>query len=182
MLFGKCGLKRWFAHWPQEGFSAPAMLKKFFLATIISHGLTFCSSCGSFTRILFFFPTGSTSVCYKPTSPVQVLEDTGFLYQDHQLFAGRHEASPLTAEVIGAKEKAGKYMATLLYEPTAYTSRFFPKYKSSSLNHLQVIFREMKASFSFFVESKLTLICVLSPTCTCGECIISTCPLGHGCF
>ncbi|XP_035756339.1 angiomotin-like protein 1 [Egretta garzetta] len=49
---------------------------------------------------------GSTSVCYKPTSPVQVLEDTGFLYQDHQLFAGRHEVSPLTAEAISAKEKA----------------------------------------------------------------------------
>ncbi|OPJ90314.1 angiomotin-like protein 1 isoform B [Patagioenas fasciata monilis] len=51
---------------------------------------------------------GSTSVCYKPTSPVQLLEDTGFLYQDHQLFAGRHEVSPLTAEAISAKEKAAE--------------------------------------------------------------------------
>uniref|UniRef100_A0A8B9PVY4 Angiomotin like 1 n=1 Tax=Apteryx owenii TaxID=8824 RepID=A0A8B9PVY4_APTOW len=43
---------------------------------------------------------GSPSVCYKPTSPAQILEDTGFLYPDHQLFAGRREVSPLTAEAI----------------------------------------------------------------------------------
>lgn len=159
-----------------------AVLKKFFWTTNTSHSLTFCHSCGFFTGILFFFPTGSTSVCYKPTSPVQVLEDTGFLYQDHQLFAGRHEVSPLTAEVISAKEKAGKCMATLLYEPTAYTSRFFPKYKPSSLNDLQVIFRELNASFSFLVMSKLPLTCVLLPICICGGCIISTYPLGHGCI
>lgn len=144
--------------------SAPSHAQEIFLTTIISHGLTFCHSCGFFTGIPFFFPTGSTSVCYKPTSPVQVLEDTGFLYQDHQLFAGRHEVSPLTAEVISAKEKAGKCTATLLYEPTAFTPRFFLKYKSSNLNHLQVMFTELKASFSFFVESKLPLTCVLPPT------------------
>uniref|UniRef100_A0A8C3RB16 Angiomotin like 1 n=1 Tax=Cyanoderma ruficeps TaxID=181631 RepID=A0A8C3RB16_9PASS len=66
----------------------------------------------------FFFPTGSTSVCYKPTSPVQVLEDTGFLYQDHQLFAGRHEVSPLTAEVISAKEKAAEETLCTLRPPS----------------------------------------------------------------
>lgn len=136
------------------------MLKKFFWTTIISHIFIFCHSYGFFTVIPFFFLTGSTSVCYKPTSPVQVLEDTGFLYQDHQLFAGRHEVSPLTAEVISAKEKAGKFMATLLYELTAFTSRFSPKHKSSSLSHLQIIFTELKASFSFFLESKLLLTCV----------------------
>ncbi|XP_010294589.1 PREDICTED: angiomotin-like protein 1, partial [Phaethon lepturus] len=54
---------------------------------------------------------GSTSVCYKPTSPGQVLEDTVFLYQDHQLFAGRHEVSPLTAEAINTKEKAEEVAA-----------------------------------------------------------------------
>lgn len=141
-----------------------AMLKKFFWTTIISHVFIFCHSYGFFTVIPFFFLTGSTSVCYKPTSPVQVLEDTGFLYQDHQLFAGRHEVSPLTAEVISAKEKAGKFMATLLYELTAFTSRFSPKHKSSSLSHLQIIFTELKASFSFFLESKLLLTCVWWPT------------------
>ncbi|XP_051481270.1 angiomotin-like protein 1 isoform X2 [Apus apus] len=61
---------------------------------------------------------GSTSVCYKPTSPVQVLEDTGFLYQDHQLFAGRHEVSPLTAEVISAKEKAAEETLCTLRPPS----------------------------------------------------------------
>ncbi|XP_071590080.1 angiomotin-like protein 1 isoform X2 [Heliangelus exortis] len=62
---------------------------------------------------------GSTSVCYKPTSPVQVLEDTGFLYQDHQLFAGRHEVSPLTAEVISAKEKAAEEALCTLRPPSS---------------------------------------------------------------
>ncbi|XP_041343221.1 angiomotin-like protein 1 [Pyrgilauda ruficollis] len=61
---------------------------------------------------------GSTSVCYKPTSPVQVLEDSGFLYQDHQLFAGRHEVSPLTAEVISAKEKAAEETLCTLRPPS----------------------------------------------------------------
>ncbi|XP_074937610.1 angiomotin-like protein 1 isoform X1 [Phalacrocorax aristotelis] len=61
---------------------------------------------------------GSTSVCYKPTSPVQVLEDTGFLYQDHQLFAGRHEVSPLTAEAISAKEKAAEEALCTLRPPS----------------------------------------------------------------
>ncbi|XP_074672338.1 angiomotin-like protein 1 isoform X1 [Strix aluco] len=61
---------------------------------------------------------GSTSVCYKPTSPVQVLEDTGFIYQDHQLFAGRHEVSPLTAEVISAKEKAAEEALCTLRPPS----------------------------------------------------------------
>ncbi|XP_048150535.1 angiomotin-like protein 1 isoform X1 [Corvus hawaiiensis] len=61
---------------------------------------------------------GSTSVCYKPTSPVQVLEDTGFLYQDHQLFAGRHEVSPLAAEVISAKEKAAEDTLCTLRPPS----------------------------------------------------------------
>uniref|UniRef100_A0A8C3M6E3 Angiomotin C-terminal domain-containing protein n=1 Tax=Geospiza parvula TaxID=87175 RepID=A0A8C3M6E3_GEOPR len=61
---------------------------------------------------------GSTSVCYKPTSPVQVLEDSGFLYQDHQLFAGRHEVSPLTAEVISAKEKAAEETFCTLRPPS----------------------------------------------------------------
>ncbi|XP_068004836.1 angiomotin-like protein 1 [Melanerpes formicivorus] len=61
---------------------------------------------------------GSTSVCYKPTSPVQVLEDTGFLYQDHQLFTGRHEVSPLTAEVISAKEKAAEEALCTLHPPS----------------------------------------------------------------
>ncbi|KAI1242045.1 hypothetical protein IHE44_0005561, partial [Lamprotornis superbus] len=61
---------------------------------------------------------GSTSVCYKPTSPVPVLEDTGFLYQDHQLFAGRHEVSPLTAEVISAKEKAAEETLCTLRPPS----------------------------------------------------------------
>ncbi|XP_058680906.1 angiomotin-like protein 1 [Ammospiza caudacuta] len=60
---------------------------------------------------------GSTSVCYKPTSPVQVLEDSGFLYQD-QLFAGRHEVSPLTAEVISAKEKAAEETLCTLRPPS----------------------------------------------------------------
>lgn len=130
VLFGRCGLKRWFAHWPQKGSSAPSQAQEnFFLTTIISHGFIFCHSCVFFTDIAFVFLPGSTSVCYKPTSPVQVLEDTAFLYQDHQLFAGRHEVSPLTAEVISAKEKAGKCMAVLLYEPTALTSRFFPRHK-----------------------------------------------------
>lgn len=96
-----------------------------------------------------------------------MLEDAGFLYQDHHLFAGRHEVSPLTAEVISAKEKAGKCMATLLYLPTVFTSTFFPNCKSSSLNHLQVIFRELKANFSSFAESKLPFTCALWPTITC---------------
>ncbi|KAM6286380.1 angiomotin-like protein 1 isoform 5-T8 [Spheniscus humboldti] len=61
---------------------------------------------------------GSTSVCYKPTSPVQVLEDTGFLYQDHQLFAGRHEVSPLAAEAISAKEKAAEEALCTLRPPS----------------------------------------------------------------
>ncbi|XP_041272982.1 angiomotin-like protein 1 [Onychostruthus taczanowskii] len=61
---------------------------------------------------------GSTSVCYKPTSPVQILEDSGFLYQDHQLFAGRHEVSPLTAEVISAKEKAAEETLCTLRPPS----------------------------------------------------------------
>ncbi|XP_029816822.1 angiomotin-like protein 1 [Manacus vitellinus] len=61
---------------------------------------------------------GSTSVCYKPTSPVQVLEDAGFLYQDHQLFAGRHDVSPLTAEVISAKEKAAEETLCTLRPPS----------------------------------------------------------------
>ncbi|KAF4787734.1 Angiomotin-like protein 2 [Turdus rufiventris] len=61
---------------------------------------------------------GSTSVCYKPTSPVPVLEDAGFLYQDHQLFAGRHEVSPLTAEVISAKEKAAEETLCTLRPPS----------------------------------------------------------------
>ncbi|KAM6098723.1 angiomotin-like protein 1 isoform 5-T5 [Theristicus caerulescens] len=61
---------------------------------------------------------GSTSVCYKPTSPVQVLEDAGFLYQDHQLFAGRHEVSPLTAEAISAKEKAAEEALCTLRPPS----------------------------------------------------------------
>ncbi|KAM7066808.1 angiomotin-like protein 1 isoform 1-T1 [Acridotheres tristis] len=61
---------------------------------------------------------GSTSVCYKPTSPVPVLEDAGFLYQDHQLFAGRHEVSPLTAEVISAKEKAADETLCTLRPPS----------------------------------------------------------------
>ncbi|XP_069739494.1 angiomotin-like protein 1 isoform X1 [Phaenicophaeus curvirostris] len=61
---------------------------------------------------------GSTSVCYKPTSPVQVLEDTGFLYQDHQLFAGRHEVSPLTAEAASAKEKAAEEALCTLRPPS----------------------------------------------------------------
>lgn len=112
------------------------MLKKTFWASVTSCGFIFCNSSDLLTSIPFFFLAGSTSVCYKPTSPVQVLEDAGFLYQDHQLFAGRHEVSPLTAEAISAKEKAGKCMATLLNEPTAFASRFFPKHKSSSLDHL----------------------------------------------
>ncbi|XP_075273670.1 angiomotin-like protein 1 isoform X3 [Opisthocomus hoazin] len=61
---------------------------------------------------------GSTSVCYKPTSPVQVLEDAGFLYQDHQLFAGRHEVPPLTAEAISAKEKAAEEPLCTLRPPS----------------------------------------------------------------
>ncbi|KAM9601861.1 angiomotin-like protein 1 isoform 1-T1 [Morphnus guianensis] len=61
---------------------------------------------------------GSTSVCYKPTSPVQVLEDTGFLYQDHQLFAGRHEVSSLTSEAISAKEKAAEETLCTLRPPS----------------------------------------------------------------
>ncbi|XP_062423306.1 angiomotin-like protein 1 isoform X3 [Rhea pennata] len=61
---------------------------------------------------------GSPSVCYKPTSPAQILEDTGFLYPDHQLFAGRHEVSPLTAEAIsGAKEKAAEEPLCTLHPP-----------------------------------------------------------------
>ncbi|XP_075598484.1 angiomotin-like protein 1 isoform X1 [Balearica regulorum gibbericeps] len=60
----------------------------------------------------------STSVCYKPTSPVQVLEDTGFLYQDHQLFAGRHEVSLLTAEAVSAKEKAAEEALCTLRPPS----------------------------------------------------------------
>nr|XP_009688484.1 PREDICTED: angiomotin-like protein 1 [Struthio camelus australis] len=60
---------------------------------------------------------GSPSVCYKPTSPAQILEDTGFLYPDHQ-FAGRHEVSPLTAEAIsGAKEKAAEEPLCTLHPP-----------------------------------------------------------------
>uniref|UniRef100_U3JC24 Angiomotin like 1 n=1 Tax=Ficedula albicollis TaxID=59894 RepID=U3JC24_FICAL len=89
------------------------MLKKFFWTAVITHGFIFCHSCSFLTGIPFFFLTGSASVCYKPTSPIPVLEDSGFLYQDHQLFAGRHEVSPLTAEVISAKEKAGKSEETL---------------------------------------------------------------------
>uniref|UniRef100_H0ZRF8 Angiomotin like 1 n=1 Tax=Taeniopygia guttata TaxID=59729 RepID=H0ZRF8_TAEGU len=65
-----------------------------------------------------FLLTGSTSVCYKPTSPVQVLEDSGFLYQDHQLFAGRHEVSPLTADVLSAKEKAAEETLCTLRPPS----------------------------------------------------------------
>lgn len=130
------------------------MLKKTFWTSVISRGFIFFHSSGLFTDIPFFFLAGSTSVCYKPTSPVQVLEDTGFLYQDHQLFAGRHEVSPLTAEAISAKEKAGKWVATLPYKPTAFTSRFFLKLKLSGLGHLQIIFTELKASFSSSVESK----------------------------
>ncbi|XP_053925026.1 angiomotin-like protein 1 isoform X3 [Cuculus canorus] len=61
---------------------------------------------------------GSTSVCYKPTSPVQVLENTGFLYQDHQLFAGRHEVSPITAEAASAKEKAAEEALCTLRPPS----------------------------------------------------------------
>uniref|UniRef100_A0A8B9Q2T7 Angiomotin like 1 n=1 Tax=Apteryx owenii TaxID=8824 RepID=A0A8B9Q2T7_APTOW len=61
---------------------------------------------------------GSPSVCYKPTSPAQILEDTGFLYPDHQLFAGRREVSPLTAEAIsGAKEKAAEEPLCALHPP-----------------------------------------------------------------
>lgn len=140
-----------------------------------------------FTDIPFFFLTGSTSVCYKPTSPVQVLEDTGFLYQDHQLFAGRHEVSPLTAEAISAKEKAGKCVATLPYKPTTFASMFFPGSKLSSLDYLQIIFTELKATFSSSVESKgsyLGLECYDPPsfvTCACGGCSIAACPSGQGC-
>ncbi|KAM8821494.1 angiomotin-like protein 1 isoform 2-T2 [Eudromia elegans] len=62
---------------------------------------------------------GSPSVCYKPTSPAQILEDAGFLYPDHQLFAGRHEVSPLTAEVIsGAKEKTAEEPLCTLHAPS----------------------------------------------------------------
>ncbi|XP_058709739.1 angiomotin-like protein 1 [Poecile atricapillus] len=61
---------------------------------------------------------GSTTVCYKPTSPVQVLEEAGFLYQDHQLFAGRHEVSPITAEVVSAKEKAAEETLCTLRPPS----------------------------------------------------------------
>ncbi|KAM6141114.1 angiomotin-like protein 1 isoform 2-T2 [Pterocles gutturalis] len=61
---------------------------------------------------------GSASVCYKPTSPAQVLEDTAFLYQDHQLFAGRHEVSPLAAEAISAKEKAAEEALCTLRPPS----------------------------------------------------------------
>lgn len=131
-----------------------AMLRKIFLAFCHKSWLYIWSFKCFFTDIPFFFLTGSTSVCYKPTSPVQVLEDTGFLYQDHQLFAGRHEVSPLTSEAISAKEKAGKCMAPLPYEPTTFTSRLLLKHKLSSSDHLQIIFTELKASFSSLVESK----------------------------
>lgn len=77
-------------------------------SSTVSHCFIFYHSSDFFTDIPFFLLAGSTSVCYKSTSPVQLLEDTGFLYQDHQLFAGRHEVSPLTAEAISAKEKAGE--------------------------------------------------------------------------
>ncbi|OXB58963.1 hypothetical protein ASZ78_004367 [Callipepla squamata] len=60
---------------------------------------------------------GSSAACYKPTSPGQILEDTGFLYQDHQLFAGRHDISPLTAEAISAKEKAAEEALCTLHPP-----------------------------------------------------------------
>jgi len=131
------------------------MLKKnIFLILSEVMALYFCNSSVLFTDIPFFFLAGSTSVCYKPTSPVQVLEDAGFLYQDHQLFAGRHEVPPLTAEAISAKEKAGKWVTMVPYEPTAFTSRLFPKHKLSSLDHLQTIFTEMEANSSCFVESE----------------------------
>ncbi|XP_015707784.1 angiomotin-like protein 1 isoform X3 [Coturnix japonica] len=60
---------------------------------------------------------GSSAACYKPTSPGQILEDTGFLYQDHQLFAGRHDISPLTAEAVSAKEKAAEEALCTLHPP-----------------------------------------------------------------
>uniref|UniRef100_A0A8C3L0W1 Angiomotin like 1 n=1 Tax=Chrysolophus pictus TaxID=9089 RepID=A0A8C3L0W1_CHRPC len=62
-------------------------------------------------------PAGSSAACYKPTSPGQILEDTGFLYQDHQLFAGRHDISPLTAEAVSAKEKAAEEALCTLHPP-----------------------------------------------------------------
>lgn len=162
-------------------------LKKTFWTSVIGHGFVFCHSSGLFTDDPFFFLAGSSSVCYKPTSPVQVLEDTGFLYQDHQLFAGRHEVSPLAAEAISAKEKAGKWVAMLPYEPTAFTYRFFLKHKLNGLDHLQIIVTDLKASFSSSVESKgsyLWLECYNPPsfvTCACGGCNVSACPSGHGC-
>uniref|UniRef100_A0A8C3BWN5 Angiomotin like 1 n=1 Tax=Cairina moschata TaxID=8855 RepID=A0A8C3BWN5_CAIMO len=60
---------------------------------------------------------GSTAVCYKPTTPGQLLEDAGFLYQDHQLFAGRHEVPPLTAEAVSTKEKAAEEALCTLHPP-----------------------------------------------------------------
>uniref|UniRef100_A0A8C9LBE8 Angiomotin like 1 n=1 Tax=Pavo cristatus TaxID=9049 RepID=A0A8C9LBE8_PAVCR len=60
---------------------------------------------------------GSSAACYKPTSPGQILEDTVFLYQDHQLFAGRHDISPLTAEAVSAKEKAAEEALCTLHPP-----------------------------------------------------------------
>lgn len=87
--------------------------------TVVNHGFIFCHARGLFPDNPSFFLTGSTAVCYKPTTPGQLLEDAGFLYQDHQLFAGRHEVPPLTAEAVSTKEKAGKWLATPPQEPIA---------------------------------------------------------------
>lgn len=46
-------------------------------------------------------------VCYSPSSPVQILEESAYFYPDLQLYSGRHEASALTVEASGGLRGKG---------------------------------------------------------------------------
>ncbi|XP_006162634.1 angiomotin-like protein 1 [Tupaia chinensis] len=45
---------------------------------------------------------GPSPVCYSPSSPIQILEDSNYFFPDFQLYSGRHEASALTEETTGS--------------------------------------------------------------------------------
>ena len=85
------------------------------------------------THIHFaFFPPGSPSACYSPSSPVQVLEDSTYFSPDFQLYSGRHETSALTVEATSSiREKVGKSF----YRHLCWKSKMILRFSSLALLH-----------------------------------------------
>lgn len=57
-------------------------------------------------KYFLFFPflIGLPSICYTSSTPAQILEETGCLYTDPQLFGSRRDGSPLMIDFVSDTE------------------------------------------------------------------------------